>query len=128
MPRLFRNFTRIHGYVTGGVLAVFFLLSILCCLFASVPRQSAGHTIVVTLGIVTGPFAGGLARSEEPDRWGTARLLLPFSAPFLAVALLCQVLPLPFQRGATAFRVVTWFIGLVVWLGAAILSLLNAYD
>ena len=128
MSRLFKNFTRIHGYVTGGLLAVFVLLSVLCCLVESVPRQSASHTVVVTLGILSGPFAGGLARPEEPYRWDTARLLLPYSAPFLVLALLCQVLPLPFQRGATAFRVVTWFIGLVVWLGAAILSLLNAYD
>jgi len=128
VPRLFENFTRIHGYVTGGLLAIFVLLSVLCCLVESVPRQSVGHTVVVTLGILSGPFAGGLARPEEPDPWGTARLLFPYSAPFLVFALLCQVLPLPFKRGATTFRVVTWFIGLVVWLGAAILALLNAYD
>ena len=128
MPRIFSNFTRIHGYVTGGLVAVFILLSILCCLVFSVPRQSIAHTMVVTMAMISGPYTGALARPDEPFCWTTARSLLPASATVLLTAVLCQVLPLPFWRGATTFRVAAWIVGLVVWLGAAILSLLNAYD
>jgi lysylphosphatidylglycerol synthetase-like protein (DUF2156 family) len=128
MQRLFRNFTRVHGYVTGGLVAIFISLSILCCLVCSVPRQSIAHTIVVTLAMISGPYTGALARPDEPFCWTTARSWLPATAAFLLVAVLCQVLPLPFKRGAVAFRVAAWIIGLVVWFGSAIISLLSAYD
>ena len=128
MARFSNNFTRLHGYVAGGLLAVFVLLALWCCLIVSVPKQSSGHTVVVTLAILSGPFAGAIASPNEPFCWTTAWFLLPVCAPFLLTAVLCQVLPLPFRRGALAFRVVTWIIGLVVWFGAAIISLLNAFD
>jgi hypothetical protein len=44
------------------------------------------------------------------------------------LAALCQVIPLPFRRGAFAFRIGTWTIGLLVWFAGAIPSLLNAIE
>jgi hypothetical protein len=128
MPRFSNNLTRLHGYVAGGLLAVFMALTLFFCLMGWKPNPGAGRIAAATLATLAGPFTGAIARPDEPFCWTTARSLLPTSAGFLLMAALCQVLPLPFRRGALAFRVVAWIIGLVVWFGASIISLLNAID
>jgi hypothetical protein len=126
--RLFsNNFTRLHAYVAGGLFLVFALLSIYCCLRMSVPP---GTTVVAALAIVSGPFTSGLIRPGVRDRWQFALTTLPFFAPFIGMGTVLQVLRLPLGRddGVRVFHICTWMLGLLVWFGGAILSLLCAFD
>jgi hypothetical protein len=127
MPRLGNNFTRVHGFIAGGLLAVFMALVLFCCLMN---WRAIGYDLPLvlraTLATVTGPFDGTIARPGDGAAWMAARWCLPACASFLVLAALCQVVPLPFRRGAFAFRIGTWTVGLFVWLSGAVPSLLNA--
>lgn len=127
MPRLENNFTRAHGFVAGGLLAAFMAFVLFCCLMN---WEAIGRDLPLvlraTVATVTGPFVGTLARPGDGAAWAAARWCLPACASFLVLAVLCQVVPLPFRRGAFAFRIGTWTIGLFVWLSGAVPSLLNA--
>ena len=130
MPRLGNNFTRAHGFVAGGLLAAFMALVLFCCLMN---WRAIGHDLPLvvraTLATVSGPFDGVIARpSDTGAAWMAVRWCLPACASFLVLAALCQVVPLPFRRGAFAFRIGTWSIGLVVWFAGAVPSLMNAID
>ena len=128
MPRL-NNFTRVHGFVAGGLLAAFRALVLFCCLMN---WRAIGHDLPLvlraTLATVTGPFDGTIARPGDGAAWVAALWCLPACASLLVLAALCQVVPLPFRRGAFAFRIGTWAIGLFVWFAGAVPSLLNAID
>jgi hypothetical protein len=129
MLRLGNNFTRAHGFVAGGLLVAFMALVLFCCLMN---WRAIGHDIPLvlraTLATVTGPFDGAIARPGDGAAWMAARWCLPACTSFLGLAALSQVVPLPFRRGAFAFRIGTWSIGLFVWFAGAVPSLLNAIN
>ena len=129
MLRPGNNFTRLHGFIAGGLLAAFMALVLFCCLMN---WRAIGHDLPLvlraTLATVTGPFDGPIARPGDGAAWMATRWCLPACAFFLVLAVLCQVAPLPFRRGAIAFRVGTWTVGLFVLLSGAVPSLLNAID
>lgn len=122
-------FTRLHGVIAGGLLAAFMAFSLFICLMN---WRAIGHDLPLvlraTLATVTGPFDGTIARPGDGAAWVAAWFCLPVCASFLLLAVLCQVVPLPFRRGAFAFRIGTWTIGSFVWLAGAVPSLLNAID
>ena len=129
MPRPENNFTRVHGFVAAGLLAMVMAFVLFCCLMN---WRAIGHDLPLvlkaTLATVTGPFDGTIARPGDGAAWMAARWCLPACATFLVLAIACQVVPLPFRRGAFAVRIGTWAIGLFVWLLGAVPSLLNAID
>jgi hypothetical protein len=129
MVRLENNFTRFHGVVAAGLLVTFMALVLLCCLMN---WTAIGHDLPLvlraTLATVIGPFDGIIARPGDTAAWMAAWWCLPVCASFLVLAVLCQVVPLPFRRGAFTFRIATWAIGLFVWLFGAVLSMLNAIN
>jgi len=128
MPRIFHNFTRLHGFIAGGLLVPFMALTLFFCLKGWIPNPGAGRIAVATVTTVTGPFTGPIARYDVQIIQGS--LLKPFaiSAIYLLFLFLSQVLPLPFQRGAKSIRIAAWAVGLFVWFGAGIVSLLVAID
>ncbi len=129
MLRLRNNFTRAHVFVAGGLLAAFMALVLFCCLMNwRAIHHDLPLVLRATLATVTGPFAGIIARPGDGAAWMAARWCLPACASFLGLAALGQVVPLPFRRGAFAFRIGTWSIGLFVWFAGAVPSLLNAID
>ena len=129
MPRLRNNFTRAHGFVAGGLLAAFMSLVLFFCLMN---WRAIGHNSALVLramlATVTGPFDGTIARPGDGAAWMAVWFCLPMCASFLVLAILCQIVPLPFRRGAFAFRIGTWGLGWFVWFAGAIPSLLNAID
>ena len=129
MPRSGNNFTRLHGIIAGRLLAAFMAFVLFLCLMN---LRATGYDYMLliraTLATVTGPFDGVIARPSDGAAWMAAWFCLPACASFLALAVLCQGVPLPFRRGAFAFRIGTWTIGLFVWLSGAVPSLLNAID
>ena len=127
MSRLGNNFTRAHRFVAGGLLAAFMAFVLFCCLMN---WEAIGHDLPLvlraTLATVTGPFVGAIARPGDGAAWAAAQWCLPACTYFLVLAVLCQVVPLPIRRGAFAFRIATWTIGLSGWFLGAVPSLLNA--
>ena len=128
MPRIFHNFTRLHGFIAGGLLVSFMALTLLFCLKGWIPNPGAGRIAVATAATVTGPFTGPIARYDVQIIQGSLFKPCAISATYLLILFLCQVLPLPFQRGARSVRIAAWAIGLFVWFGAGIISLLIAID
>jgi hypothetical protein len=129
MPCSGNNFSRLHGFIAGGLLAAFMAFILFICLMN---WRAIGHNLPLvlraTLATVTGPFDGPIARPGDGAAWVAAWFCLPACGSFLLLAVVCQVVPLPFCRGAFAFRVGTWAVGLFVWLLGAVPSLLNAID
>ena len=127
MPRSENNFTRLHGLIAGRLLLAFMAFVLFVCLMN---LRATGYDYLLliraTLATVTGPFDGVIARPGPGAAWMAVWWCLPTCACFLVLALLCQLIPLPFRRGAFAFRIGTWTIGLFIWLAGGIPSLLNA--
>ncbi|HLH54364.1 MAG TPA: hypothetical protein VKY92_12190 [Verrucomicrobiae bacterium] len=122
------NFTRVHAFVAGGLLAAFMALVLFGCLMGWEHIRDLPLVLRATLAVVTGPFDGPIARPGDWAAWMAARWCLPVCASFLVLGALCQLIPLPFRRGAFAFRIGTWTVGWFLWLAGAILSLMNALD
>ena len=125
----FNNFTRVHAFVAGGLLAAFMAFVLFICLenWRAI-GQDVPIVVRATLATVTGPFDGTIARPGDGAAWIAARWCLPVCAPSLLLAVLCQFTALPFRRGAYAFRIGTWTVGCFIWLAGAIPSLMNALD
>ncbi len=127
MPRFGNNFTRLHGFIAGGLLAAFMMLVLFFCLMN---WRAIHHDLFLvvraTLATVTGPFDGVIARPGDEAAWMAVRFFFPVCACFLVLAAVCQVVPLPLRRGAFALRIGTWSIGWFVWFSGAIPSLVNA--
>lgn len=100
-----------------------------CCLMN---WRAIGHdyflVVRATLATVAGPFDGVIARPGDGAAWMAAWWCLPACASIFVLAGLCQVVPLPHGRGAFAFRIGAWTLGLVAWFGSAVPSLINAID
>jgi hypothetical protein len=127
MNWLATHFTRTHGYITLGFLLVFsgFTLFLVCQ-----PKNNEGlaNIILTTLATVTGPMVGAVARGCQSCCLKFSLSLLPWSGAFLAVGILSQIVPLPFQRLANAVRLVVWCLGLLGWFGGGVISFGHAFS
>jgi hypothetical protein len=86
------------------------------------------HIAAATLGSISGPFTGALARPSQADCWKFGWKLLPYCAGFVLVASFFQMLRLPRNPGAELFRFGTWVIGWLGWFGGGFLSLAYAFS
>lgn len=127
MPRFENNFTRLHGYIAGGLTAAFMALVLFFCLMNwRAIHQDLFLVVRATLATITGPFDGVIARPGDSAAWMATKAFLPVCGSLLIVSVLSQILPLPFRRGAFALRIAIWSIGWFVWLAGGIPSLVNA--
>ena len=78
--------------------------------------------VLTTLATITGPFTGAIARNGQGCCLESSAFLASICGPVLAVGLLAQVVPLPFNRGQQAMRLVLWSIGWVAWLSGGLVS------
>lgn len=103
MKLLANHFTRTHGYVALGFLLVFsgFTLFLVC---HSKNNEGLLNIVVTTLATVTGPMVGAVARDCQSCCLKFSLSLLPWSGAFLAMGILFQIVPLPFQQFARAVR------------------------
>lgn len=81
------------GFYFGFAGFTFFVLS----------RQSASDwrenwNCAATIGALSGPFTGAIARHVQSCCWQNSVTLLPYCASFLGAGIACQIIPLPFQH------------------------------
>jgi hypothetical protein len=124
MKRVLQHFSRKHLYVFLGFYLVFagFTLFVLSRQSASDWREN--WNVAATIGSVSGPFTGAIARHFQPCCWRFSVGLFPCCAAFLlgGIVLQCVALPLPWPSVERSLRLVAWIIGLLVWFGGALVS------
>ena len=126
MERLFSNFSRAHLKIFLGFYVVFAALTCFV-LNAGTPSDRRDTPIIkATLGAVSGPFTGAIARHFQSCCWRFSLGLFPYCAVFLGVGLLFQPIPLPFPRIERGVRLMMWCIGLLGWFAGAPASFLHA--
>ena len=126
MPRLLRHFRRVHLHVFLGCYLAFAGLTWLVLHAGSESDRRERPMVAATLGTVTGPFTGAIARHGQACCWRFSVAVFPWCALFLAVGILFQVMPLPVRRWERAVRLTLWCIGLLGWFGGALVSFLHA--
>jgi hypothetical protein len=81
---------------------------------------------MATVGAISGPFTGAIARNSQSCCLQFSRSLLPYCGSFLGAGVLFQLVPLPFQRFASGIRLTVWCVGLLGWFGGALVSFAHA--
>jgi hypothetical protein len=119
---VFQHFNRKHAYVFLG-----FYLAFACLTFFVMSRQSASDwrenwNVAASVGCLSGPFTGAIARHFQSCCWQFSVSLLPYSAAFLLGGIAFQFVPLPGQVVQRSLRLVAWSVGLFGWFGGGVVS------
>ena len=129
MTRPTRRITRTHLGVLAGLLVAFSLLTFLAtdALLDEGPDHAL-HVALATLGTITGPMTGAIARSGHSGCLDFSLLLLAWCAPALAAGVGLQFLGGPGGRFARALRMGAWAAAWFAWFGGGIVSLGHALE
>ena len=126
MRPLFRHFSLVHLYLFLGFYLVFAAVTFFVLNAGSVSDRRENAIAAATIGVVSGPFTGAIARHFQSCCLEFSFSVLPYSALILAAGVLFQVVPLPFQRFAQATRLTLWCLGWLGWFGGALVSFAHA--
>lgn len=124
--RLFHRFGRVHLYLFLGFYLTFAGLTFLILNSGSESDRRERAILTATVGAVSGPFTGAIARNFQPCCLKFSIAIVPYCALLLGVGIVFQIVPLPFQRLAGATRLTLWCIGLLGWFGGVLVSFLHA--
>lgn len=117
---------KVHLRVVVAFIAAFSALTLWVLARQGPSDWHHNRNFTATLLTVSGPFTGAIARPTTSDCLTFAWKLFPCCGAILALAVVVQWAPLPFQRGATAIKMTFWVIGLLGWFGGGVLSLMYA--
>jgi hypothetical protein len=126
MRRLFQHFSRVHLYLFLGFYVAFAALTFFALNAGSESDRRENAIAAATIGVVSGPFTGAIARHCQSCCLQFSLSISPYCALVLGVGVLAQIVPLPFQRFARATRLTLWCLGLLGWFGGALVSFLHA--
>ena len=126
MRRLFRHFSRAHLYLFLGFYLAFAAVTFFVLNAGSVSDRRENAIAAATIGVVSGPFTGAIARHFQSCCLRFSVAILPYSAAILGAGVLFQVVPLPFQRLARATQLTLWCLGWLGWFGGALVSFAHA--
>ncbi len=121
-----RKFTRTHLRIFLGLYLLFAVLTVLILIRQSEGDQRSNWNVAATVGVVTGPFAGAIARNLQACCLSFSVNLLPYAAAVPIAGVLLQFVPLPSQRFQVTFRIAVWCLGWLGWFASAILSFAHA--
>jgi hypothetical protein len=125
MLRIREGFSRTHWFVVSGLLLVFTGLTLAACLDGSASDLRERHILAATMGTITGPFTGAIARPSQSSCLRCGWELLPYCGGILAAAFCLQMFPSFLRRGA---RLSCWVLGWLAWFGGGVLSLMYAFS
>lgn len=109
-------------YIFLGFWAVFAAITQWFLRLQSPNDYRENWNVAATIGTVTGPLTGAIARGLQDGCLRFSLSLLPYCAAFLVGGLVLQGIP----KIPMPIRLAAWCIGLLGWFGGAVLSLLNA--
>ncbi len=84
------------------------------------------QNVAATVGAVSGPFTGAIARNLQSCCLRFSVTLLPYCAGVAIAGLAFQFVPLPRWLFPRALRLVIWAVATLVWFGGGVLSLGHA--
>lgn len=119
---------RVRGWILLGLLVAFTALTYLAVSSGSASDVRQRPVMLTTLATITGPFVGPIARGGQECCLEFAVSLAVVCGPILALGLIAQVVPLPFRRGAGAFRLGLWTFGWLAWLFSGLVSFGHAFS
>ena len=123
---LFQHFSRAHLYIFLGFYLAFAALTFFVLNAGSVSDRRENAITTATIGVVSGPFTGAMARHFQSCCLEFSLSLFPYCALILGIGVFFQMVPLPFQRFARPTRLILWILGLLGWFGGAPVSFLHA--
>jgi len=126
MQRLFQNFSRVHLYIFLGFYLGFAGLTFYALNAGTESDRRENWIGRATIGAVSGPFTGAIARRLQPCCLKFSFSVFPYCASFLGAGILCQIVPLPFERFSRGARLTLWSLGLLGWFGGVLVSFAHA--
>jgi hypothetical protein len=122
MKDVFQHFNRKHVFVFLGFYLAFASLTLFVLSRQSASDWRDNWNVAATVGSLSGPFTGAIARHLQSCCWQFSVRLFPYSAAFLLGGFAFQFVPLPWPSGQRSLRLVVWSVGLLGWFGGAVVS------
>lgn len=126
MKNIFRHFSRTHLHVFLGFYLAFGALTFFALWEQSPSDWRENWNVAATVGCLSGPFTGAIARQFQGCCLEFSLGLLPYCAAFLLGGFAFQVVPIPFRSIERPARLVMWCIGLFGWFGGGMASFAHA--
>lgn len=126
MRHLFSHFSRFHLYSFVAIYLVFAGMTFLALHAGSDADRRENWVAAATMGAVSGPFTGAIARHFQACCLQFSFSILPYSAVVLGAGILFQIVPLPLRRFARPVRLTLWCLGLLGWFGGGWVSFFHA--
>lgn len=126
MARFFQRMGWVHGYLFLGFYGVFATLTFLVLNAGSASDRRENWIWAATVGCVSGPFTGAIARHFQSCCLEFSLSVLPYCSLLLGMGVLMQFVPLPFQRFERGVRLTCWCLGLLGWFGGILVSFAHA--
>lgn len=127
MNNVGNHLIRAHGVIFSGLFGIFTVWTFL--ITNSGLSEGAGHARYVlqtTLGTISGPMTGAIARNFQSCCLHASLQLAGYCAPVLAIGAVAQFVGTPGGKRLRALRLVLWTLGWATWFAGGIVSFLHA--
>ncbi len=115
-------FGRAHLVSFLTLYAVFAVLTFLALRLPEKNKATMPKALLVSVGAISGPFTGAMARDFQSCCWSNSLQLAPYCGGILGLSAMMQVVPLPFQTGQRVVRLALWVLGWLGWFGGVVVS------
>lgn len=105
-------------------LTIYAVFAVLTFLALRLPEKhsTTSKAVLVSLGAISGPFTGAMARDFQSCCWNNSLQIAPYCGGILMLSIGLQVIPLPFQSGQRFVRLALWVGGWLGWFGGGVVS------
>ncbi len=118
---------RTQAYILTGLLVPWMVLTY-CAVSSGSPSDVRDRPVLLTtIAAITGPFVGAVARNGQTCCLRASLHLAAICGPALALGIITQFVPMPFQRGREAARLLLWTCGWLAWFCGGFVSFLHAF-
>lgn len=118
----FSSLRKTHLRIFVGFYLVFAVMTFLVLSQGNGSDRRSNAVAAATLGAVSGPLTGAIARNFQSCCLRFSLAVLPYSALALGIGFLLQIIPLPIGRAEKPVRLALWCIGVLGWFGGGMVS------
>lgn len=121
--------TNSHKLTFVVILSIFTVLTYLITDAGIDPGKEHNKRVVqTTLGTMTGPMTGAIARGFQGCCLKYSLFLMLFCAPMLSIGIGLQYVRLPDKKWVRVIRMFCWVLGWLIWFGGGIVSYGHALE